>query len=73
MSSHKRIQRISHPAYNPDLAPSDFFLFDYVMQKLAEYDTPDQQSSERSIAHIFDEIGQKTLTAVFETWTNRLE
>ena len=27
-------QRAPHPPYSPDLAPSDFFLFGYVKEKL---------------------------------------
>jgi hypothetical protein len=32
---HNAIKRAPHPAYSPDLAPSDFSLFDYVKQLLA--------------------------------------
>jgi hypothetical protein len=73
MSSGKEIQRIPHPAYSLDLAPGDVFLFGYIKRKLTEYNIPDPQSLQSTITHIFDETGQETLTAVFETWTNRLE
>jgi hypothetical protein len=73
MFSRKKIQRIPHPAYSPDVAPNDFFLFGYIKRKLTEYNIHDRQSLQSAIADIFDEIGQKTLMAVFETWINRLE
>jgi hypothetical protein len=32
-----RAERLPHPAYNPDLAPSNFFLFVYIKGKLSDY------------------------------------
>jgi hypothetical protein len=61
------IQRTPHPAYSADLAPSDFFLFGYIKRRLTEHHIPDEQSLKNAIAPIFNEIRQKTLTAVFET------
>jgi hypothetical protein len=69
----QKIQRIPHPAYSPDLTPSDFFLFGYIKQKLTEYDIPDRKNLKSGITYIFHEIGQETLMTVLETWTNRLE
>jgi hypothetical protein len=73
MSSPKKIQRMRHPAYSPDFAPSDLFLFGCVKPKFAQYDIPDRQSLKSAIANIFDEIGQETFIAVFQTWANRFE
>jgi hypothetical protein len=72
MSSRKKIQRIAHPAYSPGLPPSNFFLFGCIKRKVTEYDIADRQSLKGAITHIFDEIGQETLIAVFGTWPNRL-
>jgi hypothetical protein len=38
------MKQAPHPPYSPDLAPSDFFLFDYVKGKLTEYraETPSE-------------------------------
>jgi transposase len=30
-----RVKLAHHPPYSPDLAPSDFFLFGYIKQKIA--------------------------------------
>jgi hypothetical protein len=48
------------------LPTSDFVLFDYIKQKLTEYDPLDQQSLKNVIARVSDEIGQKILVSVFE-------
>jgi hypothetical protein len=50
-----------------DLAPSDFFLVGYIKRKLREYDITDPQSLKSATTYLFDEIGQETLMAVFET------
>jgi hypothetical protein len=68
----KEIQRIPHPAYGSDLAPREFF-FGPIKQKLTECNIPDRQGLKSVITHIFNEIGQKILTVVFETWINMLE
>jgi hypothetical protein len=73
MSSGKKIQRIAYPAYSPDLALSDFFLFGYIKRKLTKYVILDRQGLKSAITHIFDEIGQETLITLFKTWINRFE
>jgi hypothetical protein len=52
MSSRKKIRRIPHPAYSPDLAPSDFFLFDHIKRKLTEYDIPKRPSLKSAITTV---------------------
>jgi hypothetical protein len=62
-----------HPAYSPDIAPSDFFLFGFLKEKLPEYHIPDRESLKSTIMHIFSEMPEETLVAVFETWPKRLK
>jgi hypothetical protein len=69
----QKIQQMPHPAYSPDPALSVFFLFGYITRKSTEYDIFYRQTLKSAITHIFDEVGQETLIAVFETWTNGLE
>jgi hypothetical protein len=38
------MQRKPHPAYSPDLVPSDFYLFGYVKQLLSGCQFADQDS-----------------------------
>jgi hypothetical protein len=73
MSSSKKIQRIPHSAYSPEIAPNNFFLFCHIKRKLTEYDIPDRQSFKSATTHIFDEIEQKTVIGIIETRTNMLE
>jgi hypothetical protein len=63
--------RIPHPAYSLGLPPSDLFLFGYIKRKGIDYNIPDWQNLKRAITHIFDEIGQETLTTLLERWINR--
>jgi histone-lysine N-methyltransferase SETMAR len=41
---HNSMKRAPHPAYSPDLAPSDFYLFGYLKQVLAGQELPDGES-----------------------------
>jgi histone-lysine N-methyltransferase SETMAR len=50
---HNSMKRAPHPAYSPDLAPSDFNLFGYLKQVLAGQEFPD---------------GEALLGAVNEIW-----
>jgi hypothetical protein len=67
MSSRKKIRRTPQPAYSPDLATNDFLPFGYIKRKFTKYNLPNRQSTKRAITHIFDEIRQETLIAVFKT------
>jgi hypothetical protein len=73
MSRTTKIRRIPQPSYSPDIAPSDFFLFGYLKEKLIEYDIPDQERLKLAITHIFSVIGQETLITFFGTWIERLK
>jgi hypothetical protein len=68
-----QIKRIPQPSYSPDIAPSNFFLFGYLKEKLTEYDIPDWERLQLAITHIFSEIGQETLITVFGTWIKPLK
>ena len=45
---------MDHPPYSPDLAPSDFWLFDYIKQRLT--DQPDAKSLGKQITEIANSI-----------------
>jgi hypothetical protein len=68
-----KIKQIPQPSYSPDIAPSDFFLFGHLKEKLTEYDFPDRERRKLAITHIFREIGQETLITGFGTWIKRLK
>jgi histone-lysine N-methyltransferase SETMAR len=62
-----------HPAYSPDLAPSDFFLFGRLKTHPGSlrFETPDE--IETWISGKFDEFKPGELQAVFNEWERRLE
>ena len=62
---------MNHPPYSPDLAPSDFWLFDYIKQRL---DTqPNVESLAKAITAIVDSIPKQEYFKTFEKWIERME
>jgi hypothetical protein len=64
---------LPHPAYSPDLAPSDFFLFGYIKEKLTDCNCSTREELIGAIIQIFNEIGQEVLLSVFTSWLKRLK
>jgi transposase len=62
-----------NPLYSPDLAPSDFFLFGYVKERLKGTVFPSYEELLDAIGEVVTGIESETLTAVFEHWMERLE
>jgi hypothetical protein len=63
-----KAERLPHPAYSPDLAPSDFFLFEYLKDKLTETNYETQEQLKEAIIGIFTEMPQDALVSVFISW-----
>jgi transposase len=55
-----------HPPYSPDLAPSDFFLFGYVKERLKGMVFPSYEELLDAVGEVVTGIELETLTAVFE-------
>jgi hypothetical protein len=62
-----------HPLYLPDLAPSDFFLFGYVKERVTGMMFPSYEELLDAIGKMMTDIESETLTAVSEHWMERLE
>jgi hypothetical protein len=62
-----------HPAYSPDAAPSDFFLFDQLKGEMAGFTASSPADILSKIRRIFQEISKETLMAVYDEWITRLE
>jgi transposase len=62
-----------HRPDSPDLAPSDFFLFGYVKERLKGMVFPSYEELPDAIGEMVTGIESETLTAVFEHWMERLE
>jgi hypothetical protein len=59
--------------YSPDLAPSDFFLFGDVKERLMGYRTKTPSELLVRIRVILAEIPRETSSAVFLEWMERLQ
>jgi hypothetical protein len=61
-----------HPLYSPDIAPSDFFLFGYLKDKLqgCSYDSADELFS--AITDLMETLEKSLLRCVFDKWILRL-
>jgi histone-lysine N-methyltransferase SETMAR len=66
------MQRAPHPAYSPDLAPSDFYLFGSIQQLLSGCQFSDQDSLLQAVSDILVGIEKVTLESVFHNWMERL-
>ena len=67
------IRRAPHPAYSPDVAPSDFFLFGFVKTKLKGMTFDDEDALYTAILKILFAIPKKTLNKVNKEWLTRLQ
>lgn len=65
--------RAPHPSYSPDVAPSDFYLFGYVKNRLEgqEFRSPDELLD--AVIEIIEQIPKETIIRVFEEWMNRCQ
>jgi len=64
-------RRVPHPAYSPDLAPSDFFLFGFLKEKFRRIAHPDDEDLISRGQAIFNEIRESVLILVDMTWIKR--
>jgi histone-lysine N-methyltransferase SETMAR len=62
-----------HPPYSLDLAPSDFFLFGHVKERLEAMVFPSHEELLDAIGEVVTGIESETLTAVLEHRMERLE
>jgi histone-lysine N-methyltransferase SETMAR len=68
-----RARRLQHPPHSPDLAPSAFFLFEYLKDKLTDFDSRNREDLKSAITSIFNEIDKESLVAVFLSWIERFK
>jgi [histone H3]-lysine36 N-dimethyltransferase SETMAR len=67
----KGIAIIDHPPYSPDLAPSDFWLFDKIKQQLSDHTSV--ESLKLEITSIVKNIPKEEYLTTFKKWLERLE
>jgi hypothetical protein len=68
-----KAQGMPQPAYRPDLAPSDFFLFGFLKQRLQGVHLADREALKTAICQLFSQIDREVLTSVFVDWMERLK
>lgn len=62
---------MDHPPYSPDLAPSDFWLFNYIKQRLSNHTSLD--SLNLQITGIVSSIPVQEYQKTFQKWLERME
>ena len=62
---------MDHPAYSPDLAPSDFWLFDYIKQLLDDHTSA--ESLVKQITKIVSDNPKEEWQKTFKKWIERME
>jgi hypothetical protein len=67
-----RLSLALHPPYSQDLAPSDFFLFGYLKEKMARIDFESSQELSDWNQSTFDAIPRYFLDQIFESWRGRI-
>jgi histone-lysine N-methyltransferase SETMAR len=67
------LQLATHPPYSPDLAPSDFFPFGDVKNRLQGIVFASREALLAEISEVLHDIPLETLPHVFEHWIERLE
>ena len=66
-------KRAPHPAYSPDIAPSDFFLFGYMKEMLKGSSFKSLDDLKERIHEILSKISREIRLSVFEKWIQRCE
>jgi hypothetical protein len=69
---HNLMQRAPNPAYSPNPAPFDLYLFGSVKQLLPGCQFADQDSLLQAVSDILVGIQKVTLESVFHNWIERL-
>ena len=62
---------VKHPSYSPDLVPCDFQLFDYIKDRLGDYN--DVQSLSKAITKIVNSLPKDEWMKTFDKWVERME
>jgi hypothetical protein len=70
--SENGIIRVPHPPYSPDIAPSDFYLFGCLKERLLGKEFADEIELKREIMQILGQISKDELLSVFVEWIRRV-
>jgi hypothetical protein len=70
---HNPQKRLPHPAYSPDISPSDFYLFGKVKGALIRQEIPDEISLLNAVTDILNGISTDKLQHIFRSWIECVE
>jgi hypothetical protein len=68
-----RLTRVPHPAFSPDLARLDFYLFGKLQMALMGAAFVDDDELLQGVMEVLNGSSQEDLEAVFEQWLLRLD
>jgi hypothetical protein len=66
-------KRLPQLGYNLHLAPSDFFFFGYIKERLTEINYINMEGVTKPIIAILNEIAKDILFALVESWVTRVK
>ena len=70
--AQNKLRFCEHPAFSPDLAPSDFYLFGKVKNALKGSEFQCEQELFESVVQILTQITREELESVMDEWEKRL-
>lgn len=65
------VKLINHPPYSPDLAPCDFWLFDYLKLNLESYECENDLT--KAVTKTLTDLPEKEYRKTFNKWIERME
>jgi hypothetical protein len=68
-----KAQWMRQPADSPDVAPRDFFFFDFLKRRLRGVQLADREALKSTVRQISDEIDREVLISVSMEWLERLQ
>jgi hypothetical protein len=69
--NENRMKSAPYPPYSPDLAPSDFYLFEYVKSSLTSFSFKDADHILAAVEGVLEGIEKVTLQAVLLEWMDQ--
>lgn len=66
----RHVTIMPQPAYSPDIAPADFWLFSYLKKKLETYDS--ENDVHHAVSSILQEIPPEEYHKTFQKWIERM-
>lgn len=66
------MRTLPHPAYSPDLAPADFWLFPYLKAKVRGIHFDSVSAMKEKVQRVLYGIKKEAFQTAFESWIHRM-